>query len=114
MLQFEVTYATADESHLINTVGYGQLNAILVCELGHNKIYQHLCATELILALITPCKTNGKDASESIVGYKELAAQVITDARNITGVVSRVKTQGGTFIINRSIKPMVFSDGSYK
>ncbi|KAG2046473.1 hypothetical protein BDR06DRAFT_922829 [Suillus hirtellus] len=110
-VRFEVTYATADESHPINTVGYGQLDAILVCKLGHNKIYRHLCATELILALITPCKTNGKDASESIVGYKELAAQVVTDARNITGVVGRVQTQGGTFIIDRSVKATAFSDG---
>ena len=38
----------------ISTIGYGQLDKILVCQLG--KIYRHLRTTELVLTLITPCK----------------------------------------------------------
>ena len=44
------------EAQPISTIGYGQLDKILVCQLGNNKIYRHLCTTELVLALITPCK----------------------------------------------------------
>jgi len=111
VLQFEVSYASTVEAQPINTIGYGQLDKILVCQLGNNKIYRDLRATELVLALITPCKTNGRDASGSIVGYKELAAPVITDIRNIKAVVGRVRTQGETFIIDRSVKPTSFHGG---
>jgi len=112
VLQFEVIYALTDKSQPINTIGYGQLDKILVCEVDHNNVYKDLRAKTLILALITPCKTDGNDASESIVGYKEFAAPVIMDIRSIKAVVGRVQTRGEIFIIDRSVKPTAFHNDS--
>ncbi|KAG2755727.1 hypothetical protein P692DRAFT_20716888, partial [Suillus brevipes Sb2] len=101
---YEVTYTT-DNKTVMDT-RYGRLDKILVCELGHQQCYKFLCNKVLILALIVPCKTNGQDASISIVAYKELRAPVVTDIRNIKAVVGRVLTQGENFIIDRTVKPL--------
>ncbi|KAG2031482.1 hypothetical protein BDR03DRAFT_875816, partial [Suillus americanus] len=71
---------------------YGQLDKILICEIGEHKIYRFLCNTMLILALITPCNTDGTDASISLVGYIEFVAPVVTDVQNIKAVVGQVQT----------------------
>jgi hypothetical protein len=93
------------ESRPVNVIGYGQLDKILICEIGEHKIYRFLRNTTLILALITPCNTDGTDASISLVGYKEFVAPVVTDVRNIKAVVGRVQTRGETFIIDRWLAP---------
>lgn len=85
---------------------YGRLDKILVCELGHQQCFKFLRNEVLILALIVPCKTNGQDASISIVAYKELRAPVVTDIRNIKAVVGRLLTRGENFIIDRTVKPL--------
>ncbi|KAG1730496.1 uncharacterized protein EDB91DRAFT_1059392, partial [Suillus paluster] len=102
---FEVSYSDAGGSQPVDVIGYGQLDKILVCELGEHKVYRFLRNTTLILALITPCKTDGTDASISPVGYKESVAPVVTDTRNIKAVVGRVQTRGETFIIDRWLAP---------
>ncbi|KAG2039923.1 hypothetical protein BDR03DRAFT_1035314 [Suillus americanus] len=91
-VRFEVSYSDVGESRPVDVIGYGQLDNILICEIGKHKIYRFLCNTMLILALITPCNTNGTDASISLVGYKEFVAPVVTDVQNIKAVVGRVQT----------------------
>ncbi|KAG2340055.1 hypothetical protein BDR05DRAFT_856809, partial [Suillus weaverae] len=100
-IQYEVSYSDAGGSQPVDVISYGQLDKILVCELGNHKIYRFLCNTTLILALITPCKTDGTDALISLVGYKESVAPVVTDVQNIKAVVGQVQTQGKIFIIDR-------------
>ncbi|KAG2338583.1 hypothetical protein BDR05DRAFT_978044 [Suillus weaverae] len=87
-VRYEVTY-TMDNKPMMTT-SYGRLDKILVCELGHQQCYKFLCNKVLILALIVPCKTNGQDASISIVAYKELMAPVVTDIWNIKAVVGQL------------------------
>jgi len=98
----------------INTIGYGQLDKILVCAVDHNNVYRDLRAKTLILALITPCKTDGNDAPNLLPDTKSLnfAAPVIMDIRCIKAVVGRVQTRGEIFIIDRSIKPIAFRGDS--
>ncbi|KAG2106244.1 uncharacterized protein F5147DRAFT_653989 [Suillus discolor] len=79
MSNFEVSYSDAGESRPVDVIGYGQLDKISICELGEHKIYRFLRNTTLILALITPCNTDGTDALISLVGYKEFVAPVVTD-----------------------------------
>ncbi|KAG1894281.1 uncharacterized protein F5891DRAFT_1131005 [Suillus fuscotomentosus] len=80
------------KSQSVDVIGYGQLDKILICEIGEHKIYRFLCNTTLILTLITPCNTDGTDASISLVGYKEFVTPVFTDVRNIKAVVGRGKS----------------------
>jgi hypothetical protein len=68
-----------DDKPASMVTSYGRLDKILVCELSHHQIYRSLHNKVLILALIVPCKTNGQDASISIVGYKQMMAPVVTD-----------------------------------
>jgi hypothetical protein len=94
-----------DDKPASMVTSYGRLDKILVCKLSHHQIYRSLCNKVLILALIVPCKTNGQDASISIVGYKQMMAPVVTDIRNIKAVVGRVLTWGENFIIDHTVKP---------
>jgi hypothetical protein len=89
-----------DDEPASMVTSYGQLDKILVCKLSHHQIYRSLRNKVLILALIMPCKTNGQDASVSIVGYKQMMAPVVTDILNIKAVVGRVLTRGENFIID--------------
>jgi hypothetical protein len=72
-------YSDAGELRTVNAIGYGQLDKILICELGKHKVYRFLHNTTLILALITPCNTDGIDALISLVGYKEFVSPVVMD-----------------------------------
>jgi hypothetical protein len=96
-----VSCSDAGESRPVDVISYGQLDMIVVCELGEHKIYRFLCNTTLILVLITLCNTDGIDASISLVEYKEFVTPVVTDVQNINVVVGQVQTQGETFIIDQ-------------
>ncbi|KAG1727299.1 hypothetical protein EDD22DRAFT_789327 [Suillus occidentalis] len=87
-----LSYSDAGELRTINAIGYGQLDKILICELGEHKVYRFLHNTTLILALITPCNTDRTDASISLVGYKEFVSPIVTDVQNIKAVVGQVQT----------------------
>lgn len=85
-------------------VRYGRLEKVLEFQTGNHNIWRESKATHHLLALITPCKTDGKDASHELVEYGETREAVITDVRNIKAVVGRVKLRGATWIIvDRSV-----------
>lgn len=56
----------------------------------------------VLLALITPCKTKGTDATKVLTTYTVTTAQVIVDLQTISSVVGRIKSRRTWTIIDRS------------
>ena len=83
-------------------IRYGQLQRILVCELGPQRVWKDLKELTLVLALIKPAKTNGEDASVVTTSFSQFSADVITDIQSIKAVIGRVETRGWWGIIDRS------------
>lgn len=54
------------------------------------------------MAVITPCKTLGKDAAKGMVAYTDVFKPIVTDLRTIVAVVGRVPTRGKWVIIDRT------------
>lgn len=89
-------------------VCYGRLEQILVCQLPKGKVWGDFADQPRLLAVITPCVTDGKDATQEIVSYYRTTQPIITDIQTISAVVGRIKTRGKWTITDRSgglIKP---------
>lgn len=57
----------------------------------------------VLLAVITPCKTDGKDATKLLTEYSRLQECIVTDLQAIQCVVGRVRRGTKTWgIIDRS------------
>ena len=56
----------------------------------------------MLLAVITPCVTFGKDATREVTTYKQTAAQVVTDLCTVSSVVGRIWTRNRWGIVDRS------------
>ena len=56
----------------------------------------------VLLAVITPCVTLGKDATREVTTYLKTTTQVVTDLCTISSVVGRVWTQNRWGIVDRS------------
>jgi hypothetical protein len=74
----------------------------LVCELGQENLWENLQNKTQVLALITPCKTKGEDASIVHIQYKDSAASIVTDIRNVKAVVGHAQTRQKWGVIDRS------------
>jgi hypothetical protein len=70
--------------------------------LGEEAIWDDLRGTTHILALITPWRTNGEDASLQTVIVSRTLVPIITDLRNICAAVGRVESRGEWGIIDRN------------
>ncbi|KAG1729425.1 hypothetical protein EDD22DRAFT_788859 [Suillus occidentalis] len=86
---------------VIQLVQYGRLEKILVCPLSNNTQWLGLAGKTLLLALIKPCQTGGRDATKEETRYSRNLASIITDLRNVKGVVGRVESRGEWTIIDR-------------
>ncbi|KAG6369283.1 hypothetical protein JVT61DRAFT_15494 [Boletus reticuloceps] len=104
--QFEVTF-DQDSNNAVTVVQYGRLEKILEFETGSQNTWRGLKNTYQLLALISPCKTGGKDASHQVVEYKDMKESIITDIRNIKAVVGRVKSRGRWIIVDRSVETVL-------
>lgn len=102
-LQYEIVYGgrSRNEATAIH-IGYGRLEKILVCPLGQEGLWGHLQGQVQILAQITPCKTTGGDGSTEVVLYRDFAASMITDIRNVKAVIGRVKVRNLWGIVDRT------------
>jgi hypothetical protein len=100
--QYEIVYEDTCNGHM-TTINYGILEKILVCSLGQDEFWRGLEGRDLILAAITPFKTNGHDAAVETVFYNACAPMVVTDLRNIKSVIGRVKTRKSWGLIDRSL-----------
>lgn len=72
------------------------------------KLWGAFSGETRLLAVITPCATDGKDATKKIVSHDRMNAKIVTDIQTIIAVVGRIKTRGRWTIIDRSqglVKP---------
>ncbi|KAJ7621835.1 hypothetical protein B0H17DRAFT_1290387 [Mycena rosella] len=96
------------ETRWVPQIFYGRLEQILVCDVPKGELWGGFSGKTRLLAVITPCSTGGKDATEEIVSYDRMTTQIVTDLQTISSVVGRIKTRGKWTIIDRSgglIKP---------
>lgn len=88
-------------------MGYGDLEKILVITLPTNPFFANLSAQIIVLALVTPWDTNGKDASKEDVYMTTRKASFITDIRSLQSVIGIVETRNKWGIIDRSGESVV-------
>ena len=91
-MQYEIIYKGPDGT--VTTINYGILEKIIVCELDNDITWNQLRNKTLLLALITPFKTNGADAAIHTTFFKpsESLSPIVTDVRNIISCVGSVQT----------------------
>ena len=87
---------------MIRTIFYGKLERILEYKIQDSKFWGILRGKRRLLAVITPCVTNGKDATNQLTIYNETTTQIVTDLQAVECVVGRVLTRNGWGIIDRS------------
>ncbi|KAI1785700.1 hypothetical protein LXA43DRAFT_899245 [Ganoderma leucocontextum] len=84
-------------------VQYGELLAILELAFDPTQpLWKHLGGTSLLLAIITPCRTRGEDATKTLTLYWKTLANVVVDLHAVQAVVGRVKSRYHWGIIDRS------------
>ncbi|KAF8493835.1 hypothetical protein BU17DRAFT_59563 [Hysterangium stoloniferum] len=86
----------------IQQVFYGQIHYIISLKLSscaELNIPDTPCS---LLARISPCITNGKDATESLTSYNRTSTEIFIDLRTINCVVGRVQRGRDWYIIDRS------------
>ena len=88
----------------ITTINYGILEKILVCGLGRKKLWGTLQSKTLLLAVITPFKTNGENAAVQTTHYKTSLAAIVTDISNVKSSVGRVETRGQFGLIDWDVQ----------
>lgn len=71
---------------------YGRLEKIIECQLPDKPSFGIFRGKLRLLAHITPCKTDGKDATRELTFYREETAPIITDLATVTAVVGRART----------------------
>lgn len=80
---------------------YGRLENIIISKLPETEFWGSL-GGEHILAIITPCKTNGLDATKQLTYYSITTTPIVTNIQTIVAVIGRAKTRGKWGIIDRS------------
>ena len=100
-MQYEIEVEDA-RHNLICQIFYGRLDIILECQIPDRRFWDALQGKKVLLALLTPCSTNGRDATEQVVTYTQTTTQVVTDLRAVACVVGRIQTRDRWGIIDRS------------
>ncbi|KAJ7743164.1 hypothetical protein B0H16DRAFT_1322794 [Mycena metata] len=98
----DMSFVREDTGAWTNKVFYGRLEEILVCKLSTNKIWANLVGKTRLLAVITPCATEGKDAARTVTFYTRMTQSIVTDLRTVVAVIGRAETRGEWGIIDRS------------
>jgi hypothetical protein len=101
-VQYEVEVEDGD-GEVSREIFYGRLELILECDIPNKNFWgRDLQGTTVLLAVITPCVTMGKDAVKEMTTYQHTTTQVVTDLRTINAVVGRVQTRNRWGIVDRS------------
>lgn len=101
-MQYEVEVEDG-EGEVSRQIFYGKLELILECDIPDKKFWgKYLRGTMILLAVITPCVTKGKDAAKQLTTYQHTTTQIVTDLRAISAVVGRVQTRNRWGIVDRS------------
>ncbi|KAJ7756200.1 hypothetical protein B0H16DRAFT_1314957 [Mycena metata] len=99
---FSFSLSNSECANVIYIVFYGRLEEILVCKLSTNKIWSNLAGKTRLLAVLTPCATEGKDAARTVTFYTRMSQSIVTDLRTVVAVIGRAETRGEWGIIDRS------------
>ncbi|KAJ7688114.1 hypothetical protein B0H17DRAFT_1135769 [Mycena rosella] len=87
---------------------YRRLDQILECQLPTGNLWGAFSGQIRLLAVLTPCSTSGKDATQEMVTYTQTNSQIVTDLQSVSAVIGQIKTRGKWVIIDRTgglIKP---------
>ena len=91
--------ARGDESR---EIFYGQMHRVLQCALPDKPFWKAYRGKTVLLAVITPCRTQGLDASKELTRYKDTTTTIVTDIRAVSSVVGRVLSRKKWGIVDRS------------
>ncbi|KAJ6516973.1 hypothetical protein DFH09DRAFT_940656, partial [Mycena vulgaris] len=86
----------------VQQVCYGRLDQILVYQLPTGKLWGAFSGQTRLLAVLTPCSTTGRDATQEIVSYIQTNTQLVTDLQSVSAVVGRIQTRGKWVIVDRT------------
>lgn len=101
-MQYEVEVEDGD-GEASREIFYGKLELILECDIPDKRFWgRDLQGTTVLLAVITPCVTAGKDAAKEMTTYQHTTTQVVTDLWTINAVIGRVQTCNRWGIVDRS------------
>ena len=76
---------------------------ILEFNIPNHKFWDaELRGKTVLLAVITPCVTLGKDATKEVTTYTKTTTQVVTDLCTISSVIGRAWTRNRWGIVDRS------------
>lgn len=101
-LKYEVEVLDRNGS-AVREIFYGQLDLILEFNVPNHKFWgPELRGKTVLLAVITPCVTLGKDATKEVTTYTQTTAQVVTDICTISSVIGWVWTRNRWGIVDRS------------
>jgi hypothetical protein len=90
-------------SNAVREIFYGRLDLILEFDILDQQFWgQQFQGKTVLLAVITPCVTSGKDATKTLTTYSQTTTQVVTDLRTISSVIGRVWTRNRWGIVDRS------------
>ena len=71
------------------------MEKVVECQLPDDPAFGAFRGKLRLLAHITPCKTDGKDATQELTFYRTETALIVTDLATIRAVIGRVQTRGG-------------------
>ncbi|KAJ7147400.1 hypothetical protein C8R43DRAFT_1195630, partial [Mycena crocata] len=92
-VRYEVQVQTArrvgnhDTTYWSTQLCYGRLEQVLVCKVPKGKKWRGFADQTRLLAVITPCATDGKDATQGIVLYNRVTSAIVTDIETVSVVV---------------------------
>jgi hypothetical protein len=66
---------------------YGRVEKIMECQLPNDPVFGLFKGKLRLLAHITPCKTDGKDATQELTTYRTETAGIVTDLSTIRASV---------------------------
>ena len=82
---------------------YGWLDLILKFNIPDQQFWgPHFQGKTILLAVITPCITLGKDATKTLTTYSQTTTQVVTDLCSISSVIGQAWTRNRWGIFDRS------------
>lgn len=88
---------------MVRQTYYGRLDLILECHIPDDPFWPvELKGNIRLLAIITPCETEGEDATKELLMYKKMTTQIATDLQCVECVVGRAETRKNWGIIDRS------------
>ncbi|KAI6151272.1 hypothetical protein BKA82DRAFT_4125839 [Pisolithus tinctorius] len=76
--------------HLVQVIRYGDLEKIFMLTLPPNKFFTSLSSKTLVLALITPWNTKGKDTTSKNTYLLSHCATIVTNVQSLKAVVGLV------------------------